>query len=114
MQFVLTGFTHALGSRVFTFDRIAEDRSRTPFVIRADLDLIRKHDIRVQELPLLCRSFLERRDETDEIRELTFTEEEMSLCAQAQREAAALRKKAPRRPVIENRGAAWRTPQPLP
>jgi len=111
MQFVLTGFTHEAGFRVFTFDRVSDDRSRAPFVVRADLELIRKYAIRVQELPLLCKSFLERRDIADELHSLTFSEQDMNACAEIAREAAALKKKAPRRPAIENRGSAWRTPQ---
>jgi hypothetical protein len=81
----------------------------------------------MQELPLLCRSLLDRQEEdghnTDESGEhdslarhaLTFSEEEMRAWADkraADRALAALKKKAPRRPIVENAGAAWRGPQP--
>jgi hypothetical protein len=56
MQFVLTGFTQDLGCRVFAFDGIAVDRIRTAFTVRADMALIRRYGIQIQELPLLCRS----------------------------------------------------------
>ncbi len=99
MQFVLVGFSHDLGFRVFSFEGIAADRTRTRFAVRTDLALIRDYGIRVQELPILCRGLLERRDETQRERTLTFSAEEMRLhavnCA-AQRDAAQ-RKKASRR-----------------
>ncbi len=111
MSFVLTGFTHDQGFRVFAFDRIGADRARIKFVVRADLGLIRRYGIHIQDLPLLCRNLLDRRDEADEILPLTFTEEEMRLnCGQraAAREAAAKKRKTPQRPATENLGAAWR------
>ena len=99
MQFVLVGFSSDLGFRVFSFEGIAEDRTRTRFAVRTDLALIRNYGIRVQELPILCRGLLERRDETRPEHTLTFTAEEMRLhevsCV-AQRDAAQ-RKKALRR-----------------
>lgn len=113
MQYILTGFTHDLGFRVFAFERIGEDRVRTAFIVRADLALARKYGIRTQELPLLCRSVLEQREGSDTERTFTYTEAAMStranLCAI---EAAAQKRKPPRRPASENVGAAWRSPQP--
>ena len=95
MQFILTGFTQNTGFRVFAFERIGADRTRTPFTVRTDLELIRKYGIRVQELPLLCRGFLERRDETEQERAWIFTEDEMRLYASncaAERDAAQKKK----------------------
>ena len=112
MQFILTGFTQELGFRVFTFERMGEDRVSTKYTVRADLALMRRYDIRMQELPLLCRTFLQRHDD-GETRALTFTEEEMCLLTKervAAKEAAALKRK-PRAPAAENPGAAWRGPQ---
>ena len=59
MQYILTGFTHDMGFRVFAFEGIGEDRVRTEYKVRADLALIHRYGIRVQELPLLCRGILE-------------------------------------------------------
>ena len=73
MQFILTGFTHDLGYRVFAFDRLAEDRTRTKCTVRADLALIRRYGIQIQDLPLLCRGLLDRSDERPEMPSLTFT-----------------------------------------
>ncbi len=95
MQFILTGFTQNTGFRVFAFERIGADRTRTPFTVGTDLELIRKYGIRVQELPLLCRGLLERHDETEQERTWIFTEDEMRLYASncaAEREAAQKKK----------------------
>jgi hypothetical protein len=111
MRFILAGFTQDVGYRVFAFARIGDDAARTEYTVRADLALIRRYDIRVQELPLLCRALLERLEPADETRDLTFTEEDMCVHAKdcaAVRQAAALKKKPPHRPPTENAGAAWR------
>ena len=120
MQYILTGFTQDTGFRVFAFEGVAVGQIRTVFTVRADLALSRRYGIAMQELPLLCRSLLDRQEEGsehDSVTEhaLTFTEEEMRACADkrsADRALAALKRKAPRRPVVENAGAAWRGPQP--
>jgi len=120
MQYILTGFTQDLGFRVFAFERIGEDRLRTRFTVRADLALIRRYGIRLQDLPLMCRGLLDRSNEggsneSDDKRTFIFTEDEMSLYERtslAAREAAAQKKRPPRRPTSENIGAAWRAPQP--
>jgi hypothetical protein len=115
MQFILTGFTQDMGFRVFAFEGIGEDRLRTKFTVKADLSLIRRYGIRIQELPLMCRGLLDRRTDSQEDHTLTFTEDEMSTWAKnslAARDAAAAKRKPPRRPPSENVGAAWRAPQP--
>jgi hypothetical protein len=100
MQFLLTGFTPGDAFRVYEFQGVDTDRTRTDFTVRTDLSLIRRYGIRMQELPLLCLGLLERRDAESGDRTLTFTEDEMRIhagnCA-AERDAAKL-KKAARRP----------------
>jgi hypothetical protein len=116
MQFVLTGFTQQLGFRVFAFEGIGEDRIRTKFTVKADLALILRYGIRLQELPLLCRTLLDRRSEGDGIQSLTFTEELMRACSDERalaRDAAAKKKKSPPRPPASPVGVGWRTSQPL-
>ena len=111
MQFILTGFTHHTGFRVFAFERIGEDRVRTKCTVKADLGLIRTYGIHSQELPLLCRGLLDRTSEGDGAPALIFTEAEMRACAgerAAARAAAIQRKRTPHKPVGENVGAAWR------
>jgi len=115
MQYILTGFTQDMGFRVFAFERIGEDRLRTKFTVRADLALIRRYGIRIQDLPLMCRGLLDRCNEAEEKRTLVFTEDEKGVYERnslAAREAAASKRKPPRRPPSENIGAAWRAPQP--
>lgn len=105
MQFILTGFTQDMGCRVFTFEGIARDQPRTMFTVRADLALLRKYDIRMQELPLLCQSLLERREEGEEGHALTLTEVEMDHHAQvcaATRLAAAQKRKPTRIAAAQN------------
>jgi len=116
MQFILTGFTQDLAFRVFAFERMGLDRVRTKVVVRADLALIRRYGIPMQELPLLCRNLLERSDSDGAPHNLTFTEDDMSLHAKgcaAAREAAALRRKSPRRTPSDNVGVAWRGHNPI-
>jgi hypothetical protein len=112
MQYILTGFTHDVGFRVFAFEGIGEDRMRTIFSVRADLALVKKYGIRMQELPLLCRAILEQRDGTDTTRAFTYTEDAMCLRADASAAEAEKQKqrKPPRRPPSENIGRAWRGP----
>ena len=111
LQYVLTGFTQDSGCRVFAFARVAEDRTRTEFTVRADLALSRRYLIPMQELPLLCRNFLARRENLGNTRSVVFSEEEMRLyatsCAIAKLAAANKRKPA-HRPASGNLGAAWR------
>jgi hypothetical protein len=117
MHFLLTGFSHNAGLRVFGFEGVAADQTRTKFSVSADIALSRRHGIRVQELPLLCLRLLEQHDTGDEKRDLTFGEEEMcvyaSNCA-AEREAAQ-RKRSPRLPPrnVATR-TVWQYPQQRP
>jgi hypothetical protein len=111
-QFTLTGFRESTGYRVFQFEGIAPDRTRTPYTVRADLAMARRYGIRLQELPLLCRGVLDRRDEAANNHSLTYSEEDMSQFkdAASAREEAAKHRKPPRRPATENIGNAWRAP----
>ena len=98
MQYVLTEFTHDIGFRVFAFEGVGKDRVRMKFTVRADLALIARYGIRVQELPLLCLGILERRGEHEEQRNFTYTEADMRLNAdRCLATAAALQQKKLRR-----------------
>jgi len=95
MQFLLTGFSDDVGVRVYAFQGVAADKTKSEFSVRADIAVIRKYGIRVQELPLLCRAILELRNEGEPARAVTFTEEDMrehSVTAAAEREAAQRKK----------------------
>lgn len=111
MQFLLAGFTQEGEFRVFAFDGISADHVRVRFTVRADLDLSRRYGIRLQELPLICRAFLEARDESVQQRAWTFTEEAMRMHADrtAARALASQNRKPPRKRASENNGIAWRS-----
>lgn len=111
MQFTLVGFTQVGAFRVFTFENAGAKSARTQFSVRANITLIVKYAIHLQELPLLCRGLLERLSGPEGILAFTFTEEEMAAhatSAAAVRRDAALRRKPPRRPPNANLGPAWR------
>ncbi len=103
MHFILRGFSEVTGFRIFAFEGVATDRTRTPFTVRTDLALARRYGIRLQELPLLCRAVLERCHLGGEKRTFSYTEEDMRLYADdaAARAEAARQRKPPRRPATE-------------
>lgn len=110
MQFILTGFTHDGGFRVFAFEGISSDRVRVAFTVRADLDLSKKYGIRLQDLPLICRTVLEHKDADEQERAFTFTENAMQTHADgiaAARALAALKKPARRGPAGDSK-PEWR------
>jgi hypothetical protein len=113
MPIILTGFTQERGFRVFAFARTGTDEMQADYTVRADLSLIRRYDIRLQELPLLCRNLLERRADQDKTHTLTFTEEDMRLyandCAATRSAAAARKRTPPRRPTAATPGSGWRS-----
>ena len=95
MQFVLTGFSQVLGFRVFAFEGINLDRTRTKFTVKTDLRLLRQYEIRIQDLPLLCRGLLERLETPEHA--LTFSESDMRAYAKERQDAkeAAPPKRSP-------------------
>lgn len=99
MRYVLTGFTHSTGVRVFAFDGVTDQGVRAAYSVRADVALARKHGIQIQELPLLCRAVLDRRREGDDQRVFTFTEDDMTLHVNAVHAAAGSKNKPSRRPA---------------
>ena len=77
MEFVLTGFRQESNVRRFAFQRVAGDHSRTEFTVSADMSLLVKHKIPLQELPLLCRALLEDQQQAGPGKAVTFTETDM-------------------------------------
>ena len=117
MQYILTGFTHDMGCRVFAFEAVGKDRVREQYSVRADLALIRKYGIPVQELPLLCRGVLERRDEDGDQQAFTYSETDMRRRADDRPavRAASANRKAPRKPLVKDTGTTpWRRSLPPP
>ncbi len=114
MNFIFSGFKQINNVRRFSYEAVAEDSSRRQFVVGADLLLIRKYQITMQELPLLCLHLLETSPDGPQSR--TFTEDDMRTHAGnrwAAREIAAAKRKPVRRPPSSNMGAAWRGPASL-
>ena len=113
-EFVFTGFRQDSEIRSYTFQIIFADRSRGKVTVGADVSLIRKHRIPLQELPLLCRRLLENRAGTKAaIKDLTFTEKDMLVYVSertAAEHVAELKRRAHRTPVSSKSGQAWRTP----
>jgi hypothetical protein len=108
MDFMLAGFKEGNGVRRYHFDWVATDRSRRAVIVSADLTLARKHEIRIQELPLLCRRLLDTIQEPELSAAVALTEDHM-IAIQASARAAAEKKsqKPPRRPAAKP-GEAWR------
>ena len=97
MPFILTGFVHETNVRVFRFEQVEKGRERAEYTVRADLNLIRKYRIQMQDLPLLCRQVLEQVPDDQPRRAFTYTEAEMGKYAEAVRAANLKTKKYPPR-----------------
>jgi hypothetical protein len=116
----LKGFSQTQEMRRFAFDDMEEEAAtRSPYIVQADLRLIRTHGIRIQELPLLCRKLLERLTAQStwnrKDRDLVLTDLEMGQISadRTTQQNEADKRKAPRRRPTENTGSAWRTTAPL-
>jgi hypothetical protein len=110
MDFLLIGFKEGSGVRHFRFECVAPDHSRRTVVVHADTALARKHEIRMQELPLLCLRLLQSINEGEVADAVTFTEDHMITIQTAARAAAEKKPKPPRRPSPAM-GQAWRNLQ---
>ncbi len=108
MKFTLRGFTQRDGFRRFAFECVADSPPRATIIVGADVGLARKHDIRLQELPLICLRLLESLEEGRVAGPLAVTEDQM-IAIQTEARSAAEKgsHKAPRRPS-PLAGQAWR------
>jgi hypothetical protein len=82
MAFILLGFSQENTVRHFAFERIGADGTRGQFQVDADLQLVKQFNIKVQELPLICRRMLESQPVEMAAQELTLTEDNMRLFAE--------------------------------
>jgi hypothetical protein len=111
MEFVFTGFRQDSDIRSYTFQIISADRTKSKVTVGADLSLIRKHRIPLQELPLLCRRLLETNG-VGKSPTVMFTEKDMLVYVTervAAEHVAELKRRAHRTPVSSRSGQAWRT-----
>lgn len=102
MPFIFTGFRQIAGSRVFAFENIDKDKTRTKVTVRADINVGRKHGIQLQDWPLLCVEMLERDHLDPSTSEVIFNEARMLEYADARaatRLAALLKRKRSYKPV---------------
>ena len=110
MNFLLAGFKEDDGSRHFSFDCVSDNRSRTTVTVGADMALARKHEIRLQELPLICVRFLESLGEDGLRTPITLTEDHM-IAIQAENRNSATRKPHKQNRPSAKVGEAWRKPR---
>jgi len=89
MVFALTGVTNERSLRRFTFELAGSGPPRTTVVVVADMALVRKYEIPLQELPLLCLRLLESRT-ADANGTVVFPEKEMIEYANRRRAAKDL------------------------
>lgn len=79
MGFILLGFSQEDNVRHFAFQRIAADGTRTGFTVHADLLLARQFNIKLQDLPLMCRQMLDSRPDPADAAKLTVTADDMRI-----------------------------------
>ena len=121
LEFILTGFKQTQNVRHYQFQVIGADRTRRDVSVDADLDVMRKHGISIQEMPLLCRRLLEESEaaraldqshgavtvsETSTAEVLLFSSEDMAVHARGRAAAKLeqeLKRKRPNRPPSPNR-----------
>ena len=119
MKFIYTGFTHeTTGVRQYDFEGVVSPGIRKGFLVTADVALLTKHHIQIQDAPMMCMRLLESSAETEpQLDLLVLTEANMmiqALANAAERETAA--KKRTRRTFrpanAMTPGMAWRSQQP--
>jgi hypothetical protein len=112
MEVLLVQFYEANGTRMFVFHCVGAGRSRTTVRVSADVTLARKYDIRLQELPLLCRRLLDTIPEEGLQSSFTLTEAHMVAIQAAARNVPE--RKPHKRPRPSSAvGQAWRSTQPF-
>ena len=99
-DFILTRFHQLGGVRYYLYQGQCSDGSSSEFTVDADVRLLQKHGIALQELPLLFRRLLEKQNPDASRKAVTFTEDLMKEEADqraALKRAAQEKKKAYRR-----------------
>jgi hypothetical protein len=112
MTFTLSGFREGNGLRRFVFQCVAAGGAKSTVVVGADVSLARKHEIRLQELPLICVRLLEGLDDQALAQPITLTEDHMIAIQAVAREAAEKRSQKPTRRPSALAGHAWRSAHP--
>jgi len=89
MNFALSEVTNEQSLRRFRFEMLGGGQPRPAVIVTADLVLVRKYEIPLQELPLLCLQLLENQTGGPN-RTLVFPEKEMIEYANRRRMAKVL------------------------
>lgn len=111
-EFILSGFHQEDGIRYYMFQRASDGRDSAAFTVDADMKLLRKYGIGLQELPLLCRHLLEKQDVDSSATAVTFSEDLMKEQADqraavkyaAQQKKKVYRRRSPNPPGQDFRG----------
>lgn len=106
MKLLYMGFTHkTTGVRLYNFEGAVSEGIRKAFLVTADVALLTKHHIRIQEAPMMCLRLLESSAEAEpQLDFLVLTEADMldhvraNKAAEAEK-AAKKRTKRPFRPA---------------
>lgn len=104
-DFVLSGFHQEDGIRYYIFQRPDGGGDSIEFTVDADVTLLRKYGIVLQELPLLCRHLLEKQEAGSLARTVTFSEDLMKEQAD---QRAAVKQAAQQKKKVYHK----RTPNP--
>jgi hypothetical protein len=113
VNFVFTGFRQDDSVRHYVFQSVT--RPSEKFTVGADLNLVRKHNIPLQELPLLCRRLLEAEDAPRKSPSLVFTEQDMLGYVEKRARVAhdaELKRRKFRVAASPRIGEAWRSKAP--
>ena len=116
MKLAYMGFRHeTTGVRLYSFEGVVSQGIRKGFLVTADIALLTKHRVRIQEVPMMCLRLLESSAEAEpQLEFLVLTEADMiahvrAKAAEAEK-AASARKKRPFRPANPVAlGMAWRS-----
>ena len=97
MKFIYTGFTHeTTGVRQYDFEGVVSPGIRKGFLVTADVALLTKHHIQIQDAPMMCMRLLEGSAEAEpQLDLLVLTEADMvthALARAAEKEAAGTRR----------------------
>ena len=119
MKFIYTGFTHeTVGVRQYDFEGVVSPGVRKGFLVTADVALLTKHHIQIQDAPMMCMRLLEGSAEAEpQLDLLVLTEANMltHALARATEKEEAAKKKSRRtfRPAnAATSGMAWRSQDP--
>lgn len=105
MEYILTSVEQSQNIRLYAFTEVDTPAHRAPMTVAVDISLLRKYAIPLQELPLLCRHYVQERRGAGSDSTLTYGEPEMILYStrRAESERATQERKSHRK-IVSNGG----------